>query len=61
MQFDAIVTDASEKGTWVRLLHPPIEGRLPSGFEGLDIGRRLRVELVSTDVERGCIDFKKVV
>jgi VacB/RNase II family 3'-5' exoribonuclease len=60
-QFDAIVTGASEKGTWVRLLHPPIEGRLQSGFEGMDIGRQLRVELVSTDVERGYIDFKKVV
>ncbi|MGZ3515324.1 MAG: RNB domain-containing ribonuclease, partial [Thermodesulfobacteriota bacterium] len=23
-QFDAIVTGASDKGTWVRLLHPPI-------------------------------------
>jgi exoribonuclease-2 len=60
-QFDAIVTGASDKGTWVRLLHPPIEGRLESGFEGLDIGHRLRVQLVSTDVERGYIDFKKVV
>jgi len=59
-QFDAIVTGASEKGTWVRLLHPPIEGRLESGFEAMDVGRGLRVQLVSTDVERGHIDFKKV-
>ena len=59
-QFDAIVTGASEKGTWVRLLHPPIEGRLQSGFEGMDIGRRLRVQLVSTNVEQGYIDFKRV-
>jgi len=59
-QFDAIVTGASAKGTWVRLLHPPIEGRLVSGFEGLDIGHRLRVQLLHTDVERGYIDFKKV-
>jgi exoribonuclease-2 len=59
-QFDAIVTGASDKGTWVRLLHPPIEGRLESGFEGLDVGHRLRVQLVRTDVERGYIDFKKV-
>jgi exoribonuclease-2 len=56
-QFDAIVTGASDKGTWVRLLHPPIEGRLASGFEGLDVGHRLRVQLVRTDVERGFIDF----
>ena len=59
-QFDAIVTGASDKGTWVRLLHPPIEGRLESGFEGLDVGHRLRVQLLSTDVDRGFIDFKRV-
>ena len=59
-QFDGIVTGASDKGTWVRLLHPPIEGRLESGFEGMDVGHKLRVQLVSTDVERGFIDFKRV-
>jgi exoribonuclease-2 len=59
-QFDAIVTGASDKGTWVRLLNPPVEGRLDSGFEGLDVGNQLRVQLVSTNVERGFIDFKKV-
>ena len=59
-RFDAIVTGASAKGTWVRLLHPPVEGRLMSGFEGADVGHRLRVELIHTDVERGYIDFKKV-
>ena len=59
-KFDAIVTGASEKGTWVRLLRPPIEGKLESGFEGMDVGQKLRVELVSTDVERGFIDFKRV-
>jgi exoribonuclease-2 len=59
-RFDAIVTGAAAKGTWVRLLHPPIEGRLSGGFEGTDVGHRLRVQLVSTDVERGYIDFKKV-
>ena len=60
-QFDAIITGASEKGTWVRLLHPPIEGRLESGFIGMDVGQRLRVQLVRTDVERGYIDFSRVV
>ena len=59
-RFDAIVTGAASKGTWVRLLHPPIEGKLVSGFEGLDVGHRLRVQLLHTDVERGFIDFKKV-
>jgi exoribonuclease-2 len=60
-QFDAIVTGASDKGTWVRLLHPPVEGKLESGFEGMDVGHGLRVQLVRTDVERGYIDFKRVV
>ena len=59
-RFDAIVTGASVKGTWVRLLHPPVEGKLASGFEGLDVGDQLRVQLVHTDVERGFIDFKRV-
>jgi exoribonuclease-2 len=59
-RFDAIVTGASAKGTWVRLLHPPVEGRVVSGFEGLDVGYRCRVQLLHTDVERGFIDFKKV-
>ncbi|MHB8623508.1 MAG: RNB domain-containing ribonuclease [Sulfuricaulis sp.] len=59
-QFDAIVTGASDKGTWVRLFHPPIEGRLEKGYEGMDVGRRLRVQLMHTDAMRGFIDFKKV-
>ncbi len=58
-QFDAIVTGASEKGTWVRLLPMPVEGKLVHGFDGLDVGERVRVQLVSVDVERGFIDFKK--
>jgi VacB/RNase II family 3'-5' exoribonuclease len=59
-RFDAIVTGAAPKGTWVRLLHLPIEGKLVHGFEGMDVGRRIRVQLIHTDVERGFIDFKKV-
>jgi exoribonuclease-2 len=59
-RFDAIVTGASEKGTWVRLFHPPVEGKLIQGFEGLDVGDRVRVELIGTDVERGFIDFARV-
>ena len=59
-QFDAIVTGASEKGTWGRLLAIPVEGKLVQGFEGMDVGHRLRVQLIDTNVERGYIDFKKV-
>lgn len=58
--FDSIVTGASDKGTWVRLLHLPVEGRLISGHEGLDVGHKLRVKLVRTDVERGFIDLKRL-
>jgi VacB/RNase II family 3'-5' exoribonuclease len=59
-QFDAICTGAAAKGTWVRVFHPPVEGRLVRGFQGVDVGERLRVQLVNADVERGFIDFKKV-
>jgi ribonuclease R len=59
-QFDAIVTGASDKGTWVRILSLPVEGKLMQGFAGLDVGDELKVELIDTDVERGYIDFKKV-
>jgi exoribonuclease-2 len=59
-RFDGIVTGAAQKGTWVRVFHPPIEGRVVHGFEGLDVGNRVSVELINTDVERGFIDFKRV-
>ncbi|MGB7735039.1 MAG: RNB domain-containing ribonuclease, partial [Thermoguttaceae bacterium] len=59
-QFDAIVTGAADKGTWVRLLNPPVEGRLVHWFEGLDVGQRARVRLIRTDVEQGFIDFERV-
>jgi exoribonuclease-2 len=59
-QFDAIVTGASEKGTWVRLFNVPVEGKLVSGFDGIDVGDRIRVKLTAVDVQQGFIDFKKV-
>jgi VacB/RNase II family 3'-5' exoribonuclease len=59
-RFDAIVTGATEKGTWVRVLHPAVEGKVERGSKGLDVGDRVRVELLSTDVERGFIDFARV-
>ena len=45
-RFDAIVTGASEKGTWVRVFDPPVEGKLVRGFEGLEVGKKLRVQLI---------------
>jgi ribonuclease R len=59
-QFDSIVTGASSKGTWVRLLTVPVEGKLVHGFEGLDVGDRVRVQLISINVERGFIDFREI-
>ena len=54
------MTGASEKGTWVRVSGPTVEGKVVRGFEGLDVGDRVRVELVRTDVARGFIDFARV-
>ena len=59
-QFDALVTGASSKGTWARLLSMPVEGKLVHGFEGIDVGDRIRVQLESVDIERGYIDFRNV-
>ena len=59
-RFDAIVTGASGKGTWVRIFGPAAEGKVVRGFQGLDVGDRVRVELVHTDVERGFVDFSRV-
>jgi len=55
--FDGIVTGASEKGTWVRIFDPPVEGKLVHGFEGVKVGQKIRVKLIMTDTERGFIDF----
>jgi VacB/RNase II family 3'-5' exoribonuclease len=58
-RFDGIVTGASAKGTWVRITAPVAEGRVVRGFEGLDVGDRVHVELVHTDAARGFIDFAR--
>ena len=59
-RFDAVVTGATDKGTWVRIFRPPAEGKLEHGYEGLEVGDKLRVKLISTDVDRGFIDFVRV-
>jgi VacB/RNase II family 3'-5' exoribonuclease len=58
-RFEAIVTGASSKGTWVRIFDPAVEGKLTRGADGADVGDRLRVRLAHTDVERGFIDFER--
>jgi VacB/RNase II family 3'-5' exoribonuclease len=56
-KYDATVTGVTDKGVWVRLFHPPVEGKLQRGGDGLQVGDRLRVQLIHADVERGYIDF----
>lgn len=56
-RFDAVVTGASAKGTWVRIATPAVEGKIVEGAAGLDVGDKVRVKLVHTDVERGFVDF----
>jgi VacB/RNase II family 3'-5' exoribonuclease len=59
-QYEAICTGAAEKGTWVRIFQPPIEGRLLNGYQGVDVGNRLKVRLIHVDIEAGFIDFERV-
>jgi exoribonuclease-2 len=59
-RFDAIVTGAAPKGTWVRLINLPVEGKLIKGYENLDVGHKLQVQLAFIDVDRGYIDFRKL-
>ena len=54
--FDAIVTGVTPKGTFVRVLKPHVEGLLVRG-QGVDVGDKLRVKLISADPQRGYIDF----
>jgi exoribonuclease-2 len=55
--FDGIVTGVTDRATWVRLTHPPVEGRIAGDPRHVDVGDRVRVRLVSTDAQRGFIDF----
>jgi len=58
-RFDAFVTGASPKGTYVRISRPAAEGRLVRGEHGLSVGDRVHVTLVHTDFERGFVDFAR--
>lgn len=59
-EFEGFVTGASEKGTWVRVFTPPVEGKLIQGFEHIDVGDKVRVKLVHVDIVKGFIDFIRV-
>lgn len=57
--FDAIVTGVSVKGTYVRVVSPPAEGRVMRGEKGLVIGQKIRVRLTGMNPYKGQIDFEK--
>jgi VacB/RNase II family 3'-5' exoribonuclease len=58
--FDAIVSGASPKGTWIRLFQPHVEGKLVNGLKGLKVGDKLKARLTHINVELGFIDFERV-
>ncbi len=57
--FNAVVTGVTPKGVFVRVMQPPIEGRLMRGEQGVDVGDQIRVTLLSTDPQHGYIDFSR--
>ena len=58
--FPAVVTGVADKGVFVRVFDPPVEGRLVRGEQGLDVGDQVHVKLLSTDPQRGYIDFGRI-
>src|SRR5664280_1222195 len=60
-EFDAIVSGASPKGTWIRLLFPHVEGKLVKGYNGLKVGQKIKARLIQINVKEGFIDFELVV
>lgn len=59
-EFDALVTGASSKGTWVRVLAPPVDGKLIQGFKHIAVGDKVRVKLIHVDILKGFIDFIRI-
>jgi exoribonuclease-2 len=57
--FAAVVTGVTPKGVFVRVLNPPAEGLLVRGQQGVDVGDKLQVKLISTNPQRGYIDFAR--
>jgi VacB/RNase II family 3'-5' exoribonuclease len=56
-KFEGIITGVNDKGTWVRIFHPPCEGKLVLGANKFDVGDRVTVKLLSVDIQQGFIDF----
>lgn len=55
--FEAIVTGVTDRGTFARILRPPVDGRIMRGEQGLKIGQKVDVKLLSADPRNGFIDF----
>jgi exoribonuclease R len=55
--FRGVITGASEKGVYVRVFDPPVEGRIIKGEHGLDVGDTVTVTLLHTDPQHAFIDF----
>ncbi len=55
--FKGVVTGVTPKGTFVRVISTPAEGRVVEGERGLDVGDQVQVKLLATDVQKGFIDF----
>src|SRR6185295_4528660 len=58
-EFKAIVTGVTPKGTFVRTISPPADGRVMRGERGLRVGEKVTVRLVEVDAQRGFIDFAR--
>ena len=58
-KFRGVVTGASEKGTYVRVFDPPVEGRVIKGEKGLDVGDTVDVKLLHTNPQMAFIDFSR--
>lgn len=59
-EFRAVVTGASDKGVYARVIEPPFEGRVVQGEDGLDVGDVVRVKLIDTDPARAFIDLARM-
>jgi exoribonuclease-2 len=59
-EFKAIVTGVTPKGTFARIIKPPVDGMIVKREHGLKVGQQIRVKLLSTDPERGFIDFAAI-
>ncbi len=59
-EYDGIITGAASKGTWVRIFHPSCEGRLVDFKSPVDVGQRVKVKLMATDINQGFIDFAMI-